>query len=65
MQHGWTGRAGFLCLGVGLSLRAQRGNLNAVAMMIHRRVLNLTGIATSLTLLAMTGVADDALTGSG
>ncbi len=38
----------------GLSLRAQRGNLDAVAMVVARRVLNLTGIATSLTLLAMT-----------
>jgi hypothetical protein len=31
-----------------LSLRAQRGNLGAVAMMVRRRVLNLYEIATSL-----------------
>ena len=31
-----------------LSLRAQRGNLVAVAMMVRRRVFNLIEIATSL-----------------
>ena len=33
---------------LGLSLRAQRGNLVAVAMVVCRRVFNLNEIATSL-----------------
>ena len=39
----------------GLSLRAQRGNLVGVAMMVPRHVLNLIGIATWFDRLTMSG----------
>ena len=45
-------------VGVGLcivSLRAQRGNLVAVATAVRRRVFNLIEIATSLDELGMSG----------
>ncbi len=40
-----------------LSLRAQRGNLVAVAMVISRRVFNLNEIATWFDRLTMSGCA--------
>ena len=40
-----------------LSLRAQRGNLVAVAMMVTRRVLNPNEIATWFDRLTMSGYA--------
>ena len=40
-----------------MSLRAQRGNLVAVAMMVPRHVLNLNEIATWFDRLTMSGCA--------
>ena len=46
-----------MCTHFNLSLRAQRGNLDAVAMMVRRRVLNLNEIATWFDRLTMSGCA--------
>ena len=47
----WVRVSGYMTQGLSvflMSLRAQRGNLVAVAMMVPRHVLNLNEIATSL-----------------